>query len=250
VDRKTIKLGFTRDRIPDWTCPTCLTGLLTLKKESFFSDERCYSRDHGHEAWDPEWIEYTYSCLLYCGNEKCKEVVASSGVGSVDWSMGQDENGEYQEFYEDYFKPKHFQPALKLITLPSDCPESVKSLIEDSFCLFFQSPSAAANCIRAAVEQLLTELKIKRFNSTNGKRRIISLHQRIALLPNHYSEVRDLILAIKWLGNAGSHSQDALTMDDVLDAYELLEHVLQEIYAQKAKKMKALAKKINKRAKK
>ena len=247
MDRKTIKLGFARDHLPDWICPTCGTGLLQLKADSFFLDEKRFSRDHNHEAWDPEWIEYVYSCLLYCSNDKCKEVVANSGVGSVDWSMGQDENGEYQEVLEDYFKPKHFQPALKLIQIPADCPESVKTLIQDSFCLFFQSPSAAANCIRASVEQLLTELKIKRFNTTNGKRRIISLHRRIALLPTQFSEIRDMIIAIKWLGNAGSHSQDSLTMDDVLDAYELLEHVLSEIYAQKAKKMKALAKKINKK---
>lgn len=42
-------------------------------------EERRDSRDHSHEAWEPEWIQYVYSCLLVCSNDQCKEVVASSG---------------------------------------------------------------------------------------------------------------------------------------------------------------------------
>lgn len=250
MDRKTIKLKFTRDRVPDWVCPTCGKGLLQLKADSFFSDEKRSSRNPSHDERDPERTEHVYSCLLYCNNDKCKEVVASSGIGYVDWYMEQYENGVHHWFLKNYFKPKHFQPALELIRIPTDCPGTVKSLVEDSFSLFFQSPSAAANCIRASIEQLLTELKIKKFNTTKGKRKIINLHHRIELLQNQYSEVYDLILAIKWLGNAGSHNQDSLTTDDVLDAYELLEHVLDEIYVQNAKKMKTLAKKIIKKGKK
>ncbi len=36
-------------------------------------------------------------------------------------------------------------------------------------------------------------------------------------------------------------------MDDVMDAYELTEHVLQEIYEPRIKKLKAIAKKVNKK---
>jgi hypothetical protein len=38
-----------------------------------------------------------------------------------------------------------------------------------------------------------------------------------------------MIYAIKWLGNAGSHDGDAVSMDDVMDSYELLEHILEEL---------------------
>jgi len=55
------------------------------------------------------------------------------------------------------------------------------------------------------------------------------------------------MLAIKWLGNAGSHAEGAVTLDDVMDAYDLIDHVLQELYTQKARKAKALAKLINKK---
>ena len=36
-------------------------------------------------------------------------------------------------------------------------------------------------------------------------------------------------------------------MDDVMDAYELTEHILEEIYETKSKKLKAIAKKVNKK---
>lgn len=247
MDRKALKIPFTKGHAPDWMCPSCEKGVLRIKNETFFTDERAQSRDHSHEAWEPEWITNVYSCLLYCTNDKCNEVVSSSGSGSVDWSIREDERGEPEQVYEDHYRPKHFDPPLRIIAIPKACPESVSSPIEESFSLFFSSPNAAANSIRVSVEQLLTELRIKRFNLIKGKRRYISLHQRIALLPAQHSEIKDLVLAIKWLGNSGSHSRDAMTLDDVMDAYEFLEHILEEIFGKKAKKLKALAKKVNKK---
>ncbi len=75
----------------------------------------------------------------------------------------------------------------------------------------------------------------------------IPLHRRIQLLPTTLQHVQDLFFAIKWLGNAGSHSNSPVTMDDVFDAYELMEELLTEVYANKRKHVKSLAKKINKR---
>jgi len=247
MDRKILKRPFTKERAPDWICPKCHKGVLRIKPETFHSEELAHSRDHSHDMCEPEWIEYVYSCLLYCTNDNCKEVVASAGTGSVDWSVGEDEHGNPEQVYEDYFSPKHFEPALKIITIPEECPEEVAEPIDESFGLVFSSPSSAANSIRVAVEQLLTDLKVKRFNMANGKRRFISLHQRIKLVPQKHEEIRDLILAIKWLGNAGSHSRSAISFDDVMDAYEFLDHILQEVYVQKAKKLKAKAKVVNKK---
>lgn len=93
----------------------------------------------------------------------------------------------------------------------------------------------------------MTELGVKRFVVKNGKRQFLNLHSRIGLLPAKHSDLRDLLFAIKWLGNAGSHADSVVTLDDVMDAYELVDHVLQELYAQRAKKAKALAKLVNKK---
>ena len=247
MDRKMLKRHFTRDSAPDWMCPTCCKGVLRIKKDSFFSDERSLSRDHDHPAWEPEYIEHVYTCLLYCTNDKCKEVVASTGVGSVDWGVQDDADGVPEQVYEDYFQPKYFEPPLKILNLPTKCPETILAPINESFRLVFASPSSAANCIRVAVEELLTDLNIRRFKNVNGARKYINLHQRISLIPEKYSEIRDLIFAIKWLGNAGSHSDGTISFDDVMDAYEFFEHIVLEVYDQKGKQLKAKAKKVNKK---
>jgi hypothetical protein len=248
LDRKLYKLPFSRNNTPDWSCPTCNKGILRLKENTFHDEERRYSREaHSHEAWEPEWIEYVYTCILVCTNDKCKEVVVSTGTGSVDWDIVEDVNGEPDQVYSDFFIPKYFQPHLRLFKVPEGCPETVSGLLNDSFKLFFSSPNSAANNVRAAIEELLTELKIKRFSTANGKRRFINLHQRIGLLPAKYTPFKDMILAIKWLGNAGSHGNAEVTMDDVMDAYELTQHILEEIYEPKSKKLKAIARKVNKK---
>ena len=248
MDRKTLKLPFTLDSAPDWTCPTCQKAPLRIRKDSFIKEERLHSRDHSHEAWEPVWIEYVYSCRLDCSNEKCKEVVASSGTGSVDWSIDEDERGEPYEVYEDHFRPKFFEPHLKLLQIPKKCPSSVSKPIEDSFALFFAAPHAASNNVRIAIEALLTELKIRLFDHASGRRRFISLHQRISLLPEKFAHLKDLILAIKWLGNAGSHGGSTdITLDDVIDSYDLTEHILQEVYAPKLRKLHKIAKEVNKK---
>jgi hypothetical protein len=121
MDRKTLKLPFSQDRMPDWTCPTCEKGVLQILKDSFKKDERLHSRDHSHEAWDPDWIEYVYSCLLRCSNDKCRETVCSVGTGTVDTFEYEDEREHWAQEYVDVFKPKFFEPHLKLIDIPSKC---------------------------------------------------------------------------------------------------------------------------------
>jgi hypothetical protein len=60
--------------------------------------------------------------------------------------------------------------------------------------------------------------------------------------------LKDLVLAIKWLGNAASHDgKSEVTVDDVMDSYELMEHILSEVYAPKLSKLKKLAKKVNRK---
>jgi hypothetical protein len=248
LERKIFKLPFRLKNTPAWTCPTCGKGILKIKIGSFQKSELRRSREsQANDSWEPEWIENVYSCLLICSEEKCKEAIASSGIGSVDWDIILDEKGEPDQVYEEYFLPKYFEPNLKLIQIPDKCPESVAILLNESFKLFFSSPSAATNSIRAAIEELLTELKIKRFVVKNGKRKFVTLHQRITLLPAKYSQLKEMIIAIKWLGNAGSHGHGKITMDDVMDAYELTEHIIEEIYSPKTKKLKVIAKKVNKK---
>lgn len=42
-------------------------------------------------------------------------------------------------------------------------------------------------------------------------------------------------MAIKWIGNEGSHPKKILTKNNVIDLYEILEHVLSELFENKSK---------------
>ena len=245
MDRQILKGQFALDRPPDWACPSCENGILRIKKESFVQEEPISSRNHLRELWDPDSVRYVYSCLLYCTS--CSEVVACSGTGSVHFGSYLDDDDEPELGYFTRYTPTLFEPALKIINITESCPESVSGPLNESFKLFFAAPSAAANSIRVGLEWLLTELKIERVEMKRGEPRIISLHRRISLIPPPHQELKELLLAIKWLGNAGSHAQVEISVDDVLDAYEMMEHVLEQIYPdqRRARKMKAIAKVVN-----
>ena len=248
IDRKIFKLPFRGKGLTRWTCPTCGKGLLNVKEGTHhYGEDRNSKRARSDDYWDPDWIEYLYSCLLECNNTVCKDVVSSSGVGSIVQYMGYDEQGELSLDYEERFSPKYFSPHLKIFDYQQDIPDEVKNELEISFSLFFCDPSSSANHIRIALENLLTHMNIKRFAAQNGKRRYLTLHERIELLPKKHLDIKDLFFAIKWLGNAGSHSHKTVSSDDVLDAYELMEELLVQVFSNKSKNIKKLANKINKK---
>lgn len=247
MDRKTLKLPFTLRRPNDWVCPTCCNGMLRIKEDTFHKNEIRNSRDHSHDEWEPEWVQYVFSCMLVCKNDLCKETVSCAGVGGVESNFGYDENNEPDYSYDDFFLPKFFEPHLRLFNIPEGCPKSVSNPLNESFRHFFSSPSAASNNVRVALEELLTELKVRRFNLVNSKQRFMNLHQRISLIPPKIAHLKENLLAIKWLGNAGSHGNGKISLDDVMDSYEQIEHILDEIYTSKRKKLATMAKLINRK---
>lgn len=247
MNRKLYKLPFSKERLPRWVCPTCGKDTLKIKKDTFNSVETSGSRKaHGDEEWEPQWTEYVYSCLLVCSNEVCKDVVANSGEGFVDLDVDYDENGQPEQKWGTFFRPKYFYPHLKLFSLPEGVPKDVVEEINQSFELFFCNPPSASNHIRIALENLLTYMKVKRYETRNGKKIFLNLHKRIDLIPLKYQSLKDFCLAIKWLGNAGSHSDKKITLDDVMDAYEIMDEVLRGLFEKKQEHIKKLVKTINK----
>lgn len=251
VERTIYKTPFHKESQPQWTCPACGRGVLEGIKGSFHYGEVKESIDAQEkykDTWDPDQIVFTYSTCLRCTNPQCKEIIASAGTGGVDFEPVYDEaTGEpnAQDFY-NYFLPKYFWPHLNIFNVPKNTPEPIREEINKSFELFFASPSSSSNHIRIALENLLDHLKVKRTELRNKKRVYISLHRRVLLLPQAYSDLKDLLIAIKWLGNTGSHTP-VITMDDVMDAYDILEMVINELFEKRASGIKKLAKRINKR---
>ncbi|QHI69548.1 DUF4145 domain-containing protein [Tichowtungia aerotolerans] len=248
MNREIFKQSLQKTGSSPYPCPICNKGQLQVVKDRFHYEETSLSKSlHGHEAWEPEWISYIYSCFLKCSNSACAEIVSSTGNGELCRGCGYDEKGFPVEIYDPVFSPKYFNPPLQMFQVAISAPEPVRNEIIISFSHFFSDPSAAAIHIRIALEHLLTHLKIKRFNRRSGKLHRIALHQRIDLLPHKFNHVRDLFYAIKWLGNAGSHDTESITQDDICDAYELLEELLSGLFPQKRMAIERLAKKINKK---
>jgi Domain of unknown function (DUF4145) len=250
VDHSIFELSFSEHEVTSYRCPSCNKAMLRVKEGTFHSEETKASRDESHALsrhpeWEPEWTKLVYSCLFECTNTACREVVASGGKGFVEESSYADSGGQLGS-YEKRYHPTFFLPHLTIFTCPKGTPAKVEEELAKSFAQSFCDPASSLNHVRTAIEHLLTHLKIKRFNR-RGKRRPLSLHARIELLPEKYSEIKELLLAAKWLGNAGTHGHQGVTPTDVIDAYVLIEEVLRELYDKKRSHTISLAKKINKK---
>ncbi len=247
VDRKIYKIPFHKNNPAQWSCPTCDKGILKGKEGGFFYTESKLSRDaQKHGDWDPEWTDYVYSCQFICTNPACGDIIVNVGTGAVDYDILSDSYGQPDGIqYFDVFRPKYFLPHLNIFKIAKNTPANIKASINASFDLFFANPSSSSNHLRIALERLLDFLKVKRFETRKNKRVLINLHKRIDLLPPKYDDFKDLFFAIKWLGNNGSHSNE-ISMDDVMDAYDIFENVLDELFDNRTEKTKKIAKKINK----
>ncbi|MEZ4722976.1 MAG: DUF4145 domain-containing protein [Flavobacteriales bacterium] len=244
--KKWLKNSFSKNKIPDWTCPSCNNGYLKIIPAEFHFEETTESKGwHSHDDWGPEFIRYRFHGTLKCKN--CDDFIAFLGRGSVDWSQYYDDIGDrYYENYYDIFYPEFFKPSLKLFDVHTNCPESIKDEIEASFSFFWNDLASCANKIRISLELLMDNQKVKKTFEHAGQRKKLSLHKRIEEFKNMKPEIADFLLAIKWIGNTGSHV-GKLEKIDILEAYELLDHSINLLFDKTEEKLKKITKEINKR---
>lgn len=235
INRKTYRQYFTKDNPPTWVCPTCQDSVLHIIPEQLIDDDTGLTKASYDEEWfDPELIRFTFGGILTCSNPKCKETVSILGKGGVE----RDYDGEFYRYYEPLF----FHPPLKFFAAPEETPDKVKKALDTSFSFAFSNRSAAANQIRIALECLLNHLGVEQFNEKDEP---ISLHRRINLLEDEYSKIKEICIAIKWLGNSGSHCDEEMTMDNIFDGYEMMSLVLEMLYDDRHERIAILAKQIN-----
>ena len=225
INRSLWLQPFSKASFPDWSCPICTKGILRPVNGSSHSGMNADSKLAMKSGdWDEETTVFRYSVMLECNNEKCKENVASVGYGKIDDDSLYDHD---MPLSEEYF-PKYFLPHLKIFPISSKCPDHVAREIKRSFKLFFAESPAAANYVCKAVDAILTDKGLKRYSTNKGRTRI-NLHDRIISFQKKQSILAEKLFAIKWLGNEGSHT-NKMTKNDVLDAYEILEVVIDELY--------------------
>jgi len=155
-----------------------------------------------------------------------------------------------EETYDNYFVPTAFHTAPALIRVPANCPVGILVEVRSAFSLFWCDFASCLNRIRNAIELLLNEMGVKRYGiKGDGKRARMSLDNRIGFLRSKEAKLGDLcdrLLAVKHLGNAGSHPGN-VKKEDVFDGFDILEHVLLEKYENPHSQLSHMVKQINKR---
>ena len=201
-------------------------------------------RAHNHEAWDPDWIDYIFTAWGQCSHPTCKEEFVISGTGGVEPAYGPE--GEYE--LEKYFRPTLIRPMPDIIEIPQKCPDDVAKELRSAFELFCSHRASCAGRIRVALEGLMDHVGVpKRRKDSQGKYYDLSLHRRIETFAKNDPAAGTQLMALKWLGNSGSHKDASVTRADLLDAFEIMEHALGEIIDQRSARVAALAKKLAKK---
>lgn len=249
--RVAFKKYYWKDRfqtLPQWPCPNCAPGKLVPIDESKFEQETGPSKNaHGEDEWDPEWIVERFSIGLRCVT--CGDIAVVTGNVKHELDYGHDHEGETTTTVTAEYFPETFHPAPSVIDLPEKTPEDVSAQIERASALIWLDEGSCANRLRAATEMLLTELNIPRYTTNKyGKRVALNLDSRINKLKTKNDYVANLLHSLRWIGNVGSHGSFAkIARDDLLSAFEIMEHVLEKLFDNKEQRLTKAAKDITKR---
>lgn len=218
------------------TCPYCEKGelLFDSKKEKMLADEKYNKQLRQSPDYDSDFERYYFLINLVCSNYQCKENILVAGIIT--------EHGLYSDtegngFQENTYKPKYFSKSPHIISIESSYPKDIIQLLESSFELFWVDKMSCANKIRICLESLMDYYKVpKKEKTKKGKFQIISLDKRIkkckALINSRNT---NFAIAIKWIGNIGSHNTTECSNDKILLAYELLDFILQDLFINKSK---------------
>lgn len=239
---------------PTLPCPSCRTGTLRADGKTISKIEMKSSiRAKRHEDWSPDWIEKRFNAILVCTNPICEDSVFVCGQITTDEEYDYDAKGEAVSELIEYYVPKFFEPAPPLFAIPDQCPKKVTDELNKAFALIWSDVGSCANRLRVAVEVLMNESKIqkrakKKVGTNKAKLQILSLHERIMKFEVKHEEAAKHLMAIKWLGNTGSHAAlDELNHDDLLGAFEHFDYALDLIYVQKGFTLTKRAELINKK---
>lgn len=243
MKRKLWTGAFSEPFCPAWTCPSCKTGTLGLIPKSLVCEETKVSKEaHSHEEWHPSWSTYDFTAWTACGH--CKGQVAIAGTGE----LNQEYTGEHGEWdWVKEFKAKYWSPMPDMIDLPPTCPDDVKEAIRSAFTLHAIDRAACAGRLRVALEELMGHQGVAMKKRTaKGTFVDLNLHDRLTEYQKSEPEIGAQLMALKWLGNAGSHDSE-VGSNDLLDAFEVLEDAIAEIIGQRKKRVTRLVKSLTRK---
>lgn len=222
------KEKFSSNDYTVYSCPHCNEDSLKVDVEKIITYQTVESKQAENDevaCLNPdEFYHSVFTGTLTCENNYCQGIVTYAGNAYVDIDYS-----EYpDEKYITYYYPQVFFPHLKYFKIPSNCHREVEYSLNEAFSLTLLSPSSAANKVRASIENLLHfHFNIR---STDDQGVFISLHKRLEDFSKRESELSQIVNAIRWIGNEGSHGISSIKVKDIFEAYEFMQHVLDNIY--------------------
>jgi hypothetical protein len=238
----------TKDDFPKhWQCPEC-NSLMTLDRENFNEIESTRSvQGRAHPDWWIDWIEGHIFGTLICGKKSCLQEIAFYGKTTTE-VVSDPDTGEPTG--ESLYSLEYFSPPLHIFNISKKVPPVLVTEIEAAFSLYWSDTLSCSNRIRTCVELIVDKFRIPRktVKKPGKDPTYLSLQSRLNQLRPIEPELVELMEAIKWTGNTGSHGSK-VTDEDLITGFELLNRIIEEVYDEKTKKLHEKAKKINERKK-
>ncbi|EGC1970605.1 DUF4145 domain-containing protein [Salmonella enterica] len=73
----------------------------------------------------------------------------------------------------------------------------------------------------------------------------LGLKERLKKMPPLYEPFSGHLTAIKFLGDAGSHTYDKVNIRDIEDAFEIMEYVVNDLFSGRKESVEVLTKRLN-----
>src|SRR5262245_32794327 len=181
-------IDFSKSGPSGWRCPRCRAGTLRLIPNSFTSRDVSAFAEHEVD------VELVFACMLACS--RCRQAVGGAGRGFVEDEFIRNESGEEERTWQERFRPSAVIPSPELIEIRASYPALIRDQLKRVFVLFWVDTGACLNSLRTTVEIVLNLKSIP-----DGR-----LHDRIEKFKSVEPELGDSLMAIKWLGNEGSHA--------------------------------------------
>ena len=238
MKRDVLKTRFPLDEIPRLPCPHCEGRLsLTGKVKTHRSAATAWI---ANQDWsDLGQIEDEFHAVLTCESIECGQVVGM--LGTVRYSKDHDEDG--RSVMIEVLEPKSFFPAPALIAIPNNTPPSVIREIRNAFSIAWIDPNAAANRLRVSAEYIMDDFGVPEMVS--GQK--ISLDRRISLFGETDMATKthaDTFHALRHIGDTRAHGGQ-VDWSTLLDAFEIFEAALEDLYGEKANMVAAAHKRLS-----
>ena len=223
MDKQLLQTSFNERTLPAWECPNCDRGVLK-KNEKFYIKSNSETAKNGSEDWwEVEYCKYVFSGMLICNY--CEEGVSIAGDGFIE--REQYDDGAWG--YETYLVPTYFNPPLRIVKpiVAEEIPEPITRLLSKASEVFWCDGDSAINRLRSLVEMVLDAHGIPR--EQKGSR--LSLHHRILLVTDpELLDVRDALLAIKYIGNDSSHGFTGIDRNELVTSFSIVKFCLERLY--------------------